>query len=490
MSLTDHRNDSYLSAESLTAPRVNGITTEETQAVQDLIDVWHAHIPSNRRRSIYFQARENLDDLGIAIPDKVRAQARPVVGWPEKAVRTLADMSTFEGFSTPPDDPDGIAALSERNGLDVLVPETIVSAYTHSCAFWTVSRRSDGSMAIAPHAAGWSSAIWDYENRRIGSALTIDAKDKRAQVTQFTVWLPDWVITYRRTGGVWSAVRQPTLIGRAPVAAFAYDAQLDRPFGRSRITRPLMNLTDIAYRTIVRMETTAEFYSAPRIWFLGLSDEMFNSIKSASKQQRWSSLISAINGTNADPNGGVPQLHQIEQASMTPHSEMLKTIAMMAASETDLPPTDMGITLSNPTSAEAMAEAERKLSRTADRQNKRFGHALKDLLSMALEMRDGITADQAFTRLADVHALWAPTKEVSDAARADYYTKIASVNQGFADSSVGLRKAGLSEDELQSFRLDEQNARAQQLIDQLRLQTNTPPQQEGQVNNGESTDNA
>ena len=32
--------------------------------------------------------------------------------------------------------------------------------------------------------------------------------------------------------------------------------------------------------------------------------------------------------------------------------------------------------MDNPASAEAMAEAERKLSRTADRQNKRFGLSL------------------------------------------------------------------------------------------------------------------
>ena len=69
---------------------------------------------------------------------------------------------------------------------------------------------------------------------------------------------------------------------------------------------------------------------------------------------------------------------------MTPHADMLRTIALMVSSETDIPVNDLGITMDNPASAEAMAEAERKLSRTADRQNKRFGRALKEAMSIAL----------------------------------------------------------------------------------------------------------
>lgn len=54
----------------------------------------------------------------------------------------------------------------------------------------------------------------------------------------------------------------------------------------------------------------------------------------------------------------------------------------MVAAETDIPATDLGITIDNPASAEAMAEAERKLARTADRQNRRFGRALKQPTGM------------------------------------------------------------------------------------------------------------
>lgn len=486
----DHRNDSFIDSDSLSVPVCDNVSSDERAAGDALVDVWRSHLESNRLRLTYFNAHERLKNLGVSVPDRIASKARPVVGWPEKSVRALADLSVFEGFSVPDGDPDGVGALAERNDLLALVPQTIVSAYTQSCAFWTVSRRQDGTIAIAPHAAGWSSAIWDYASKRIGSALTIDSKDKDGRVTQFTVWLPGETITYTRNAFKWAAVKQDTGFDFPPVAAFAYDAQLDRPFGRSRITRPLMHLTDIAYRTIVRMETTAEFYAAPRLWFVGLSDEMFNSLRDETKGQKWNSLISAINGLTADTNGGSPTMHQVEQASMTPHADMLKTIAQMAAAETDLPATDMGITLSNPTSAESMAEAERKLSRTADRQNRAFGDALKQVMTYAVCMGKGTDERAAAVgRMNDVHALWAPTKEESDAAKADYYTKVAGANAAFADSDVGLRKLGLTEDEIKSLRVDEQSQRAQSIIDALRIQSQTPQksQQGNGVNNGGNT---
>lgn len=39
---------------------------------------------------------------------------------------------------------------------------------------------------------------------------------------------------------------------------------------------------------------------------------------------------------------------------MAPHSDMLKTMAMLVASQTRVPVDYLGITLDNPTSAEAM----------------------------------------------------------------------------------------------------------------------------------------
>jgi 2-methylcitrate dehydratase len=214
---------------------------------------------------------------------------------------------------------------------------------------------------------------------------------------------------------------------------------MDRPFGHSRISRSLMSLVDAGFRTVVRMEASAEFYSVPKLWFIGANRDAFSS-------NTWTSLIQAINAITADENGELPQLHQVQQASMTPHSDMLKTLAMLVASQTRVPVDYLGITLDNPTSAEAMASAERRLTRIADKQNVAFGRELKRAMGIAVALREG--ANTIPDSMRDVHPVWAPTREISDAARADAFTKIADKITGYADSDVGLERLGLTREEI------------------------------------------
>lgn len=457
---------------------IRGIDESDWGIIRDLYLVWDHKKPGNILRSLYYKAKENCKNFGIAVPDQIRKNYMTPIGWPAKAVRALADLSAFEGFSTAGDPNSALAsdlnALFERNSLDTVLSQTIISAYTQSCAFLTISTDDDGAPVITPRSADWSAAIWDSYHNRIGSALTFTDTDLNGNVTGFNVWLPDKVYICRKeSGNLWSAETIQTNYGRPSVVAISYDPQLNRPFGRSRITRPVMSLTDAAFRTMLRMEANAEFYSAPRLWFLGLD-------KKAMKADTWKSVISSINAISRDIDGNVPTLQQIQQASMQPHSDMLRTIAMMVASETNLPVNDLGITMDNPASAEAMAAAERKLSREADRQNRLFSRALKDAAGMALNLGED--------DIARIMPMWAPTREVSDAARADYYAKVAGVNGDFGDSDIGLMKAGLTFSEIQSFRVYQARMKAQKSIEQLKART-LPQQQQTEVTaDGNSSD--
>lgn len=150
---------------------------------------------------------------------------------------------------------------------------------------------------------------------------------------------------------------------------------------------------------------------------------------------------------------------------MTPHSDMLKTMAMLVASQTRVPVDYLGITLDNPTSAEAMASAERRLTRIADRQNVSFGREIKRAMGIACALREG--QHEIPDAMRDVYPVWAPTREISDAARADAFTKIADKITGYADSDVGLERLGLSHEEIVRLKADQQRQRSQRHIDQL-----------------------
>lgn len=458
--------------------RIKDIPDDDMNTINELFTVWRDKYPRNLLRSAYYGARERFNDFKVSIPPQIAQRAQATIGWAEKSVRALADKSVFEGFLIPDNDPYGIQDLVDANNLRVDVSQAITSAYTHSCSFLTVYEdETSGQVMLMPRSADWSSAIWDRARRRIAAALTITGDDKNGNITAFTAWLPGRNYECRRVDGKWTATLQETHIDRPCVVPFVYDAQMDRPFGHSRISRVLMNLTDMAFRTMVRMESTAEFYSYPQLWFLGLSEDATNT-------DSWKIAINSINSISRDQEGFVPTMQQVQQASMTPHGSMLETIVMQVSAVTDLSPETLGVRMSNPTSAEALAASESWLTRTANRQNIAFGKALTEAITMAAMLRSKNPNAEADLR--GLQAMWAPTREVSDAARADYFAKIASVNASFADSIVGLRKAGLSLDEIQQLRYDQREQRAQAYVDQLNARID---QQRGNVNDSEEKSN-
>lgn len=445
-----------LQIESFTATAIPGIPDTDMDTIRLLMKVWREKYPGNLLRSLYYNAHENLQDFGIGIPQKVKSEAKACVGWPRKAVRSLSDFTDFDGWEYQGSDDNGIDDLTEESGLRLAIQPSVISCYTHSCSFLTVV--DDDGIAVVPRSADWSAALWDGTRNRLKSVLTIKEADSNGYITAFDVFLPGrtWQIKRDAFASPWqvSGLHETPQWNGPCAVPFIHDQQLSRPFGCSRISRPVMALTDMAFRSMVRMETTAEFYAAPKLWFLGAD-------KGAFSPDTWNSLISAINGLGRDVKGDLPQVVQIQQASMQPHSDMLKTIAMLCASEMSVPVDEMGITIDNPSSAEAMAAAERKLTRIADRQNKAFGMQLKRLMQMAICLRDNINSGQLPDQLKRITPWFAPTREITDAARADTYAKIAGVNPSYATSSVAYRRLGLTADEINILK-------AEQSVDDLR----------------------
>ncbi|WP_077425249.1 phage portal protein [Bifidobacterium longum] len=447
-----------LDVNSLGAASIDGVDDADMPMIRALCKVWRDRYPYNLIRSGYYFARYRFKDFGISIPDRIRANVSACVGWPAKAVRALADLSVFDGWDLGGIDSYGIGELTDETALELAIPQTIVSAYMHGCAFLTITKDAEG-IIVTPRSAEYSAAIWDGRHNRLAAVLTINDATSKGRITAFNVLLPNKVYTVvRGDRGRWEAERIMTNWPEPTAIPFVSDPQLSRPLGRARITRPLMSLTDMGFRTLVRMEASAEFSSVPKLWFLGAPEDAFN-------QDTWSSLVSAINAIDGDIDGKNPELHQISQASMQPHSDMLKTIALVVASETNLPADNLGITLDNPTSAEAMAAAERKLTREADRQNRLFGLQLEHLLRMTVCLRDGFAAPP--DDLKSVKPVWMPTREISDAARADAYVKISGVNEAYANSTVGLRRLGLTNDEITSLQNEVTRSQARSVLDML-----------------------
>ena len=154
-----------------------------------------------------------------------------------------------------------------------------------------------------------------------------------------------------------------------------------RPFGHARISRACMDITESAMRTIKRSEITAEFYSFPQKYVVGLDPD-------AEQMDKWKATVSSLLQFDKDEDGDTPTLGQFQQQSMTPHLEQLKLFAGLFAGETGLTLDDLGFPTENPSSQEAIKAQHENLRLTARKAQRAFGSGFLNVGYLAACLRD------------------------------------------------------------------------------------------------------
>lgn len=374
---------------------ITGVSEFQATEIRSLLRVWQDRVSKNKRRSLYFDAEQGFKDLGITLPPQMRNLGY-VLSWATQAVRKPALRSQFDGLRLPgSDDPFELGELLDANMFTMELGQSIVSAYKHGMSLVTVGAGESGEtpVQIVGHSAETSAAIWDRRSRRLRSALTISGTDDQKKPTSFSVYLTDCVIECEQgSGGGWSARILPQKVDRVMAVPVLSDPQLTRPLGRSRLTNSVMALNDIAVRTLARMEANAEFYSSPQVALLGVDYESFYGDNAMADDEKFQLAMDRLLAVTKDEEGDTPKIQQLQQASMQPHSDMMRTVAMAFSGETSLPPSSLGVVHDQPASAEAIRAAEHDLLIDVTYHN-RYVHptAVKQIAELAVMVRDNLS---------------------------------------------------------------------------------------------------
>ena len=406
----------------------------------DLLGLWAAKIPRNRIRMRYYNGKNVLKDFGISIPPQLLS-VETIVGWPQKAVDTMAVRCRFDGFTA---NSEGIQAILDgvdrRSRLRVKYRQATQSTLIHSCSFATVTmddyRRSRIDFYDAEHA----SARWDDAQGRIAYGMVIDGfrDGMPAEVTMYTdnaavhTWLTDF--------GWWDWEAQPYRMGRPTIEAFVYRPTLKKPFGQSRISRAVMSITDSAVREALRTEIAAEFFTSPQKYLLGADENAF------ARKTKWEAYIGNIFAVGRDENGDIPEFGQLSQASMQPHVDYKRSLAAQFSGETNVPISTLGVIHDQPASAEAIYAANEPLIIECEDFNDSARDSLKTLAMMAIAGEMDVPLDELNDEQMDFMPDFRNPAMPSVVSQTDAMVKIASVVPGFAGTDVFFEQIGFAED--------------------------------------------
>lgn len=460
---------------------VTGLTDGEQRLYRFLLARLRRKRVRNRLRSTYYDGRNRLKDIGYALP-AIAKDVAVVVGWPEKAVEGLANRVRLDGFAA--DDGGALTDLADRiidlNDLAGLAQSVHTDAFVHSCSFVAVypgdTQMGDPDAIIQEYTADTATGIWDRRRRRLSAALLFDVSDDCRHVTGATLMDYEHTVTIDRDERGWHASnRWEDGSGRIPCELFAFKPDSKRPFGRSRISRTVMSLTDSAVRTFLRGEIQAELYSVPARYFIGVSEDMFTD-DNGDPIPQWKITLDHVLALPPNPNNQQnPTVGQFAQASFEPHIAQLRQTATMFASATSLPPDAMGVLTDNPSSAEAIDKANKELCLLAEECHTWFARPWERILQRAQRFAGADGDVQA------LHPQWRNPSTPSKAAAADLALKLVQGNILPADSEVTYDMLDLTDQQRRTLRAEARRKRAQESIDQLRAAM----RQEGGLNEPE-----
>lgn len=432
--------------------------------LRELMVTWKKKRLRNVYRTVYYEGKNALKDFGISIPPQMR-NVEMALGWIAMGVNALTDRSQFEGFVAPTgeDDPYDLSGLVADNNFEVEFPQAKVSSAIHACSFLTVSsgdvESGEPDVMVMARAADSSAGVWDRRRRAVRGFLAVLDTDELARPSEMMLFTPEWVYTFAKVDNKWTQSVQENVLGEVGVSTLAYKPELNRPFGHSRITRAGIGYTDSALRTLLRAEVSAEFYSAPEYWLFGADVSAFQDA------DKWTAVMGRIKALEYEEGDPKPELHRFAGASPQPHTEQLRMWASLFAGDQGLDLSSLGIVQDNPSSAEAIYAAKEKLIMDTRNANRTWGRGAVKAMQLAVRLRDGL--DVVPEEMRRMSAAFTDPAIASPQARADAFSKLATNIDGFAESEVGLEKAGLSQEEIKRFNAQKTNQVTGSLVERL-----------------------
>ena len=345
----------------------------------------------------YYDMKTGRLDLGRLVQPEMVSRYNSVLGWCGKAVDSLADRLFFEGFDG---DTLDVMSIFNANNPDVFFDSAILSALISSCCFVYISDGDDDMPHIQVIDGANATGIIDPTTGLLQEGYAVLDRDTDTD----NVLMDAYFTTGQTVITDYANRAQQIFANSAPaplLVPIIYRPDAKRPFGHSRISRACMNLQNQARMTLTRADISAEFYSWPQRYVLGLSEGAeFDSSKAS---------MSSFLAFYRDEDGNAPTVGTFSQQSMEPHLSQFKLIASAFAGETGLTMDDLGFVTDNPTSAESIKASHETLRLTARKAQRTFGSGFMNVGYLAACLRD----DYAFSRRAiyELKPHWAPIFE-------------------------------------------------------------------------------
>ena len=372
----------------------------------------------------YYEMKNFVPEISNMLPASFRNVARSL-GWCAKAVDSLANRISFLEFSN---DGGNLSEIFRLNNQDILTDSAVSSALISACSFIFIELDENGFPRLQVIDGANATGEIDPVTMLLTEGYAVLERDARTDKPILEGYFLPNVTYYFRNGVLDESL---TLHHKAPfslLVPIVNRPDAKRPFGHSRISRSCMDCVQTVIRTLRRSEVSAEFYSVPQKYIVGLSPEVeFNGMYAT---------ISSFFAVQKDDEKDKPTIGQFQGQSMTPFVDQMKMLASVFAGETGLTLDDLGFSTDNPASSEAIKASHENLRLTARKAQQTFASGFLNVGFLSACLRDDYTYQRS--AFAGTRAEWMPIFEPDASALGGIGDAILKINQALWAQESGL----------------------------------------------------
>lgn len=335
--------------------------------------------PDYTRLEGIYEGTRRLDALGVTLPPQVRV-LEMVAPFPKMAIDVLVEVLTPEGFILGDDEktPRLLRRWWQANDLDSEIRLALTEALVQGRSYLIVGPGEGDVPRITAHRRIGMAVQYDHMGRVSEAMRRYKIGDRRYAAH----YLPGLTRYYEYANGQWTEVPDSEIVtgaSRPAVVPITNKLRLADNTGRSELL-DIAKVTDAGSRTLTNLQVAQELLAMPSRYIMSDAIESPESAAEAISAYFGSYIV----GSPGDTAGQIPG------ADLNPIIQTYKLYAQIVSSVTGIPPSMLGISTDNPSSAEAMRVAKDRLIARAEVKQELFGDAIEDAARLALEMQGAV----------------------------------------------------------------------------------------------------
>ncbi|CAJ1505672.1 phage portal protein [[Mycobacterium] burgundiense] len=392
----------------------------------------------------YYTGRQPLSFLAPEAREALGSRfARMSSNLPRLAITALSERLRVTGFN-------GVDVYQDwlRCDLDELSRTAHREALLLGQSYLICWTDAYGRPLVTVESAHQMTALRDPGSRRLTHAIK---RWETATTTEAVLYGPEVITRYRanQTGATTAGFKVVDEIanplGVVPVVRLLNsDRILDE--GVSEID-DMIPLVDALNKLLADMLVSSENAARPRRWASGIELEEIPILDDDGEETGETTSVNPFpeNDKMMISENDSSRFGSIDAADLAGYERAVDVITQQISAVSALPASMLGITHSNPSSADAIRAAEAGLTARAEARQAQFGRSWEDLARLIVGVRDGADPLQV-----DVRVEWADPSTRSVAQEADAVTKLFAA--GLLPASYALKRLGYSDDEVAEIR--------------------------------------